>query len=382
MVPGAASLEPVFTLGASRRECERACSQKTWTRPNETSRWVDKPKCTGKSLESRGRAVAGLFTCDEVAFTTPDLRRVLWFHPLPAYGAEGVMTFDKLVDSGVSDGNAFAVFCAEGKYDERVALAVVLDGTRTVSRDVSSQSKYAAACKVRPSNLAQFEEPDRWGGTIGDTKTADNRGRWALVGAPTCDVYLRTMDACFSALPVEAQSAAKDALRQTTAAWRDIADKAALERACRSSLDAGKQTMSAMCPNVRWDFAAEGYRGGTTGNTPAAGPFDEHQFLPGFVDRFCRGTVSESDLVTLDRLARNRTVSAKALVAIFNIYGAFYSYEFKSERWLNDLYYGSGANHLPASCHPMIRGYRSARDIPVHFGKARDRVRSTWTAVK
>ena len=75
-------------------------------------------------------------------------------------------------------------------------------------------------------------------------------------------------------------------------------------------------------------------------------------------------------------------MSAKALIAIFNIYGAFYSYEFKSERWLNDLYYGAGVTHLPSSCRPMIKAYRSARDIPMAYGKVRDRVRATWNAVK
>lgn len=267
--------------------------------------WVEKPKCAGRSLESNGRAQAGLFTCGALALTTPDLRKVLYFHPEFGFSAEAVPVFEKVVDTTANPDGAVVVFCAEGeKYGERVAIAAVTDGKKWgKAKDISDTPKYATLCKVRPRDTSRFEEPDRWGGTIGG-KPAD-------------------------------------------------------------------------APKDRWG----GSIGGGAANA-SINPFAEHAFLPTFVDRFCRGTVTESDHTTLDRLARNRTVSAKALIAIFNLYGAFYSYEFKSELWLNDLYYGSGVTHLPGSCRPMIRAYRAARDIPLAFGKARDRVRATWTAVK
>lgn len=114
----------------------------------------------------------------------------------------------------------------------------------------------------------------------------------------------------------------------------------------------------------------------------AGGPFAEHAFLPEFVDRFCRGTVSESDLTTLDRLAHERAISVRALIAVFNIYGAFYGYTFKSEVWLNDLYYGAGATQLPGSCRARIRTYRSEGEVPGTLESVRDRVKRIWRDVK
>ncbi|HRE89802.1 MAG TPA: hypothetical protein PK095_11760 [Myxococcota bacterium] len=72
-------------------------------------------------------------------------------------------------------------------------------------------------------------------------------------GAPTCDKYLKTMEACLSKLPEAAQGPAKDAMKQTTDAWKAISDKTALEAACKSAWDAGKQAMGQMCPDVKWE---------------------------------------------------------------------------------------------------------------------------------
>lgn len=47
---------------------------------------------------------------------------------------------------------------------------------------------------------------------------------------------------------------------------------------------------------------------------PTENPFAEHPFLPGFVDRFCRGEASEEDLAMLEMLAKNRAVSVRALI--------------------------------------------------------------------
>lgn len=121
--------------------------------------------------------------------------------------------------------------------------------------------------------------------------------------------------------------------------------------------------------------------GGATAR-PSENPFAEHPFLPEFVDRFCRGEASEDDLAMLDMLAKNRAVSVRALIAVFNVYGAFYRYEFKSELWLNDLYYGAGAVHLPESCRAMIGAYRTEGEVPGHLERVRDRVKQIWRAVK
>lgn len=256
-------------------------------------RAVEHPKCTGKALEESSRAVAGLFTCDEALLASPDLRRVLWFHPQPRRG-EDLLSFEKVVASGVNKGLAFAVFCATGQDGERSALAMASDGTRSASKNVDANARFARMCQVKPGKVERPE--DRWSGTI----------------------------------------------------------------------DGGD-----------WD----GFIGG--GTTQSAGnPFDDHPFLAEFANNFCRGNTTESDLTALDKLAQRRTISARALVAVFNLYGAFYGYEFKSEQWLNDLYYGAGVNGLPASCRAKVRAYASASEIPMHFGKTRDRVQQIWKTIK
>ncbi len=87
----------------------------------------------------------------------------------------------------------------------------------------------------------------------GKKEEAAAGGGMAESGAPTCDKYLKTMEACFSKLPEAAQGPAKDAMKQTTEAWKAITDKTALEAACKSAWDAGKQAMGAMCPDVKWE---------------------------------------------------------------------------------------------------------------------------------
>ena len=256
-------------------------------------RAIEHPKCSGKSLEESNRTVAGFFACDEALLASPDLRRVLWFHPQPRPGEE-ILSFEKLVDSGVEKGLAYAVFCATGRHGERSAFVMASNGTRSDSKNVDANARYARMCQVKPGKVERPE--DRWSGSIDD-------GDWDLFPA---------------------------------------------------------------------------------GNTaPSTGkPFDEHPFLAEFANNFCRGNTTESDLTALDNLAQRRTISARALVAIFNLYGAFYGYEFKSELWLNDLYYGAGMNALPASCRAKVRAYASAHEIPMHFGKTRDRVQQIWKTVK
>jgi hypothetical protein len=72
-------------------------------------------------------------------------------------------------------------------------------------------------------------------------------------GAPTCDKYLKTMEACLAKLPEAAQGPAKDGLKQTQEAWKAIADKGALETACKQAWDTAKTAMGQMCPDVKWE---------------------------------------------------------------------------------------------------------------------------------
>lgn len=72
-------------------------------------------------------------------------------------------------------------------------------------------------------------------------------------GAPTCDKYMKTVEACLSKLPEAAQGPAKDAMKQTTEAWKQISDKGALEAACKQAWDAAKGAMGQMCPDVKWE---------------------------------------------------------------------------------------------------------------------------------
>lgn len=111
-------------------------------------------------------------------------------------------------------------------------------------------------------------------------------------------------------------------------------------------------------------------------------PFVEHSFLPTFVDRFCAGKITEEDLSKFEKLAVEREVSPRALIAVFNVVGAFYRFEFKIERWLNELYYGAGAEHLPASCRRQIGAYRNDGEVPAQLRSVRDRVKRVWRAVK
>lgn len=78
-------------------------------------------------------------------------------------------------------------------------------------------------------------------------------GGTADSGAPNCDKYLKGMEVCMTKLPEAAQGAMKDGLKQTQEAWKAITDKTALDGACKSALDAAKQSMGAVCPDVKWE---------------------------------------------------------------------------------------------------------------------------------
>jgi len=77
-------------------------------------------------------------------------------------------------------------------------------------------------------------------------------------GVAACDTFVTAMTACLDKVPEAARGAAKDAFTKSIESWKGIAAqgdaaKGALETACKSALDASKQGMSALCPDVRWE---------------------------------------------------------------------------------------------------------------------------------
>ena len=72
-------------------------------------------------------------------------------------------------------------------------------------------------------------------------------------GVPSCDTYLKAMEACVAKMPEAAQNALKDGIKKTQEAWASITDKTALDASCKSARDAAKQAMATMCPDVKWE---------------------------------------------------------------------------------------------------------------------------------
>ncbi len=265
-------------------------SAPVWFKGDDNYAAPEQPKCTGSALQINAKSTAGYFYCRELVVTTPDLRKVLWFHPLEAYGAEAIPNLEKVVAHGAvskKDGVGYVGFCAvrqcdrEGCGDGTRSAHVVVTNGKTAAGGESPLDAVRKKCGLPPLRSA---DDDRWDGTIGSTPTP----------------------------------------------------------------------------------------------TPSPG----NPFLFQVFDRFCRGTLGDDDYEELAKQAKAGILSSKTLVGIFNIYGAFYSYEFKQETWLNELYYGKGARILPASCRGKIGSYTAAKDVPMQFGKSRDRVKAIWSATK
>ena len=72
------------------------------------------------------------------------------------------------------------------------------------------------------------------------------------IGVVACDTYITGMTACIEKMPEAGRGAAKDAIAGAGAAGGDAA-KSALETGCKQALDQTKQTMGALCPDVKWE---------------------------------------------------------------------------------------------------------------------------------
>lgn len=74
------------------------------------------------------------------------------------------------------------------------------------------------------------------------------------VGVPSCDEYLDKMKLCAQKMPPEASSAMVGALDQIVDAWVDAAatpeGRDAMHAGCQAALDAARQAMGTMCPDV------------------------------------------------------------------------------------------------------------------------------------
>jgi len=92
----------------------------------------------------------------------------------------------------------------------------------------------------------------------GKAEDAKPAGEMPSFGVAACDAYMRGVMACVEKVPEAGRQAIKDGLQQTLDAWKQVAAggdaaKAALEQGCKSALDASKQSMSALCPDVKWE---------------------------------------------------------------------------------------------------------------------------------
>ncbi len=110
-------------------------------------------------------------------------------------------------------------------------------------------------------------------------------------------------------------------------------------------------------------------------------PADYAQIAP-YLASFCAGTTSDASLVVLAGEVTRKVVSKRTLGIVFNAYGAMHGYEFKKEKWLNGLFYGSGAAWLPASCRAKMKTVASAKAMPFHLTKLRDRVKKIWNEAR
>ncbi|MCA9514248.1 MAG: hypothetical protein KC635_04840 [Myxococcales bacterium] len=99
-----------------------------------------------------------------------------------------------------------------------------------------------------------------------------------------------------------------------------------------------------------------------------------------YLDAFCKGSLSDDDVLSLSIIARDGDASRRAVSLVYNAHGALYGYTFKTETWMNGFFYTGGA-WLPASCKAKIKSVKAARDVPIAMTKLRDKVKAMWDAL-
>ena len=74
----------------------------------------------------------------------------------------------------------------------------------------------------------------------------------------SCAKAISLTKACLEKAPEEIRKAAGDQIGQQEKAWAEAAKaggaaKDALEQSCKTLLDSSKQSMAAVCPDVKWE---------------------------------------------------------------------------------------------------------------------------------
>ncbi|MFT7582924.1 MAG: hypothetical protein ACI9MR_004610 [Myxococcota bacterium] len=106
-----------------------------------------------------------------------------------------------------------------------------------------------------------------------------------------------------------------------------------------------------------------------------------YKYLYPVLDDFCAPPKGENIMATasLNALLWAEKITPDSLRFVFNMYGAFYGYPFKSLD-LQAFYYdgAKSGSWLPKSCQEKIKSFAKKGDIPHAFGEARDGVKKLW----
>lgn len=129
----------------------------------------EKLRCDSRALDGAAGKVAALLRCGPVlSLATADLSRILWFHPVGEYSAEGIGEVTKIIETGQAKGTTYVAYCTKYTCDhpgcDRPVLeaqVVGTDGRRAgLGNPTDAMSKKCGA-RTKPQ-----APKDRWGGTI------------------------------------------------------------------------------------------------------------------------------------------------------------------------------------------------------------------------
>ncbi|TNF27127.1 MAG: hypothetical protein EP329_20025 [Deltaproteobacteria bacterium] len=101
-----------------------------------------------------------------------------------------------------------------------------------------------------------------------------------------------------------------------------------------------------------------------------------------YLASFCAGTTSDASFNTLAAEVAKGRISKRTLGLTFNAYGAIHGYVFKREKWMNGFFYGAGGAWLPEACRRRMKTVASAKVMPFHLTKLRDRFKKLWSKAK
>lgn len=70
-------------------------------------------------------------------------------------------------------------------------------------------------------------------------------------GPANCQRFSEAYTACIAEMPEAGRPNAKEGLKQMQDAWKKV-DKEAMDGLCKQALDAARQGVGPVCPNVKW----------------------------------------------------------------------------------------------------------------------------------